>query len=278
MSFERGIIITKLKGYSTGALTKNEVYEWALFVAVSREYELMAKQDPLAERVIQFFIEINSESPKSVSSQNIAQYFIDCLEDRKEFSYESLKAFSTNKPAAQATAVTPSTAKKKPPEPVKLAVDPFAGPVSKPVNFSRIDLEKIFKFYVFVFAGIVVLLNLVSALNPNFLVRPEEIPPTTAESWSAAFPHIIYGIIIILALVLKVPKIVFYFFFFFSVLGMFFYWYVATDLLLKNGRPLVYLLLIAPLVSLPPTAGFYILLQRWVAELPRNKPKLRMDI
>lgn len=259
MQFERQIILVKLKGFVTGAVPKSEIYEWALFVAVSRDFEELAKQDPLAEKIVQFLIEINNEREKPLPLREVLQYFIDCLEGRKDFDQQKFDVLIG--------AETPGTA---PAPPVSKAADQTALQKKK-FTFPKFDLNVILKVYVIAFVVISVLLNLFAALSPQFLVRAGEIAPSSAESWRAALPHLCYGAVMLLALTLKVPRVVFYGIFFVAVLGMFFYWYVATDILLKNGRSLIYLLPLAPFVTLPPTAGFFLMLDRWFAEMPKPK-------
>ena len=72
--------------------------------------------------------------------------------------------------------------------------------------------------------------------------------------------------IMMIAMTVRVPRILFYGLFFISTGGMFFYWYTATDFVLKQGRSLIYLVPLLPFVALPPTCVFFIMLNRWFSE------------
>lgn len=289
MSFERKIILNKLEGFLAGVVSQSEIYEWALFVVVSKDYEELAKQDPLAEKLIQFLIEINHERPKAAPTREIIKYYSDCLDGKKEFDAHFMSILLGEKAAPGTTAkkatpvpVTPSplpdasSVESKPGTVPQIPVTPPRVKTVQPTALKFENFEILLKGYVLVFAVISLLLNLTAAINPGFLVRPGEIPPSTLESWSAAFPHVIYGLLISLAMMWRPSKAIFYIFFFTAALGMFFYWYVATDFILRQHRSLLYLLLVAPFVTLPPTVGFFLLLNRWFAETAR-KPKLRVD-
>ena len=250
MIFERKITLVKLKGFLTGEISKTEIYEWALFVAVSRDYEELIKSDPLAEQIIQFLVEINNERARSLPTQKVLGYYVDCLEGSKSFSPDDLRVIMGGKPLVKPAAAPAEKAK----------------PVEKKTLAREKALAAAMKAYVFIFAAVSVLLNLLSIVKPDFLVKHGQIPPTFTEAWRDAFPHLVYGLGMVLALTTKVPRLVFYGLFFIATWGIFFYWYVATDLVLKQGQSLVNLFPLLPFIALPPTAGFLIMLNQWFAQ------------
>ncbi len=246
MAFERKIILVKLAAFLTGEISANEIYERALFVAVSREYETLAKTDPLVESVIQFLVEINSERVRASPIRKILEYFVACLQGVKNFNPEELQAIKGEHSA-------------KPSNPNAVPAPPKESKSSKIVDI-------LIKIYVFLFLLASGAVNILTIVLPELLIRPGEIPPPSQEVIHAATPHLIYAISMLLALTIKVPRILFYGLFFISTGGMFFYWYTATDFVLKQGQSLIHLIPILPIVALPPTCMFFIMLNRWFSE------------
>lgn len=246
MATESKLILGKLIGFSTGEISKSEIYEWALYVVVSSEYEKSLKHDKLTEQIFQFLIDIEKPKLATAPTKKILQYFIDCLEDRKNFSPDDYKALMDDKPAATAQSFTKQNSQGIKKNPAKLT-----------------GLAKLAKIYALIFVTGSILLNTAAVIKPDLLVKPSEIAPSAFEVRKEALPHLIYGILILVAMSVKVPRIVFYGFIPVGIWGMFFYWSASTSFGLKHGLSLLNVLLLLFFVALPPTAAFFVLLTQW---------------
>ncbi|MCC6758973.1 MAG: hypothetical protein IT395_05055 [Candidatus Omnitrophica bacterium] len=253
MSVERKLLLVKLIGFLTGEISKNEIYEWALFVAVSRDYEELVKNDKLSEQIMQFLIDVNKPRTTTAPTQKILEYFIACLEDKKQFSEDDYKLLIADQPSKTATVPKSAVAAKKP---LRIPV-----PVLSPGK--RTLISRIANIYVFLFVSISIILNLTVILKPDFLVNPGEVAPIPDQVLRDAFPHLFYGITMIIALLVRGPRILFYALFFIATWGMLFYWYSITIFIFENKWPLYYLVMLSPALTLPPTLMFWIMLTRW---------------
>ncbi|MCB9757551.1 MAG: hypothetical protein H6753_03895 [Candidatus Omnitrophica bacterium] len=256
MSVERKLIITKLNGFLTGEISASEIYEWTLFVAVASDYENLIKNDKLVEQIFQFLMDITKPRSSLVSDKKVLEYFIQCLEDKRKFSQENYQSIILNKPVGAAD----------------VSVKPKTRVVVKPAT-SLGWLVGAAKVYALIFIIISLFLNGVSVMKPDLLVKANEIAPTTGEVWSSALPHLLYGVLILIAMFMKVPKVVFYGFVPVAIWGMFFYWSMATGFVLKYGLSARNILVLLVLMALPPTAAFFVLLNQWFSRLQTLRKK-----
>jgi hypothetical protein len=264
MSVERKLLLVKLLGFLTGEISKTEIYEWALFVAVSRDYEELIKNDKLSEYIIQFMIDVDKPRTTTTPTKKIVEYFIACLEDKKQFSEEDYKVLIADQPPAKpgaGTKAVPAEAKQN----LQISVKP---PSENAENAKKESVKEswfalVARIYVFIFIGISLALNLTVIFKPDFLMQPGEIAPLPDNVLRDAFPHLFYGLTMIIALIVRGPKILFYPLFFIAAWGMFFYWYSITMFVSEKQWPLYYLVILSPILTLPPTMMFWIMLSRW---------------
>lgn len=254
MSVERNFIIAKLNGFLTGEISASEIYEWTLFVAVSNDYENLIKNDKLVEQIFQFLMDITKPRSSLVSDKKVLEYFIQCLEDKKIFSQEVYQSIVHNK-SDRSTNVSA--------KPKIRAVEKPAG--STPASLGWLVWAA--KIYALIFIAASLLLNGAAVIKPDLLVNANEIAPTTEEVWRSALPHLVYGVLILIVMLIKVPKIVFYGFIPVAIWGMFFYWSVATSFVLKYGLSAMSISALLLLVALPPTAAFFVMLNQWFSRL-----------
>jgi len=267
MSVERKLLFVKLIGFQTGEISKNEIYEWALFVAVSSDYEELIKNDKLAEQIMQFLIDIDKPRTSTTPTKTIVDYFLSCLEEKKQFSEEYYKALIADQPAKQATAAktAAATAQHKA-QKISIQQQPSvteSATDSKKKSAKEIWIPLIARIYVALFVGVSIVLNLLVIFKSDFLLKQGEIAPLPDEVWRDAFPHLFYGLTMIVALIIKGPRILLLALFFVAAWGMFFYWYSITMFIFHNKWPLYYLVMLSPILTLPPTMMFWIMLKKW---------------
>ncbi len=246
MSVDRKVILDKLVGFSIGQISKSQIYEWALSFIVSGEYESIIKNDKFTQEIFQFLIDIEKSKSANVPAKKVLDYFIQCLQEKKVFSLEDYKALIGDKstPVVRAPEKQKLSQGEKPP----VALGWLVGAA---------------KIYALIFVACSILLNTVCLIKPDFLVKSDEIAPSAAEVGKEAFPHLIYGILILLAMSVKMPRVVFYAFIPVGIWGMFFYWSAATGFALKHGLSFLHVALLLIVVALPPTAAFFVLLSQW---------------
>lgn len=266
MSVERKLLLIKLIGFLTGEISKTEIYEWALSVAVSRDYEELIKNDKLSEKIIQFLLDVDKVRSNPLPIKKIVEYLIACLEERKPFDEAQYNALVSDQPSKQG-APTPTSANPN------ITVNPASVPQSKTAASAPLESKEppakmswitvVARVYIFLFITISLIMNLVGIFKPDFLLQPGEVPPVADDVWRDAFPHVFYAVTMLIALFLRGPKIVFFPLFFIAAWGMFFYWYSITMFILDHKWPLYYLVMLSPLLTLPPTLMFWIMLSRW---------------
>lgn len=251
MLYERKMLLTKLTGFSIGELSKQEIYEWALNVAVSSDFENLTKSDGLVEQIFQYLLNINKPRQTAVDSKKILAYFIDCLESRKTYSADEYNSMVSVKPVMpRAPGPAPSLAAKSGPA-VKILLPVWL------VSSARI--------YALLFILGSLGLNIFSIIKPDFLINANEIAPTAQQAARDATPHLFYGILIFVALFARLPRFMFLIFIPVAIWGMFFYWSAATGYVLKHGLSFFSAAILLVFVALPPTAVFFILLLQWFA-------------
>ncbi len=246
MSVDKKSIQAKLTGFLTGEISKSEIYEWALSVAVSSDYEKLLKDDKLIEQIFQFLIDIEKPKLTSVPTKKVLEYFIHCLEGKNTFIVEDFNALMGEKNARSAA-----------PE-IKNKTEKNASP-----SLRLGWLVTSAKVYALIFIVGSILLNSACVLKPDILVKPNEIAPSALEVGKQSLPHLFYGVLILLAMSVKVPRMVFLGFIPAGIWGMFFYWSFALSFAIKQNLGLRNLMLLLLLIAMPPTAAFFVLLNQW---------------
>lgn len=250
MVIEHKQVLSKLVGFLTGEISKAEIYQWALSIVVSSEYENLIKQDKLVEQIFQFLIDIEKPKHELAPTKKVLEYFVKCLKAEKIFSAQDYKALIGDKSAPAAATNTKQKSSQIEKSPLPLSWLVMAA-----------------KIYALIFVIISILLNTAIVIKPDLLIKPGEIAPTLAEVGKEAIPHLVYGILILFAMSVKVPRVVFYGVIPVGIWGMFFYWSSATSMILKHGVSLFTILFLVVFMALPPTAVFFVLLSQWFNHL-----------
>ncbi len=246
-------ILDKLTGFLTGEISKTEIYEWALSVVVLGEYESLAKNDQLVEKVFQHLLDIEKPKVDIDLTKKILRYFAQCLKAEAVYSVVRYDEILGN----------------------KLPADIARGPQQR---FARVEkslaslgwLVMAARIYVLLFVTVSILLNVAIVAKPDLFLGPDEIAATRLEVGKTALAHLIYGVLIVFAMTAKFPSVFFYGFIPAAVWGMFLYWSLAINILLKGNLSLPSILFLVVFIALPPGAAFFVILTQWFNS---SKPK-----
>ena len=227
---DRSSVLAKLKDYLEAKTPKNEIYEWALATALSKEYEKIAQEDTLIQRTILALLDINHVNQKKIPLREVFEYYRRCLEGEEEFAVENI--------------------------PMQLTAD--AGGLGilwlwlKDISQTPKGILVVLRIYVIIFGLSSVTIHLDSIRNPVFL-RTGDIVPTQNEVFQQSLPHLIYAFLILLPPSLLARRMLFYFSFPFLTFGMLYYWYISFRFAIKLALNPIFVLVILPFTALPAT-------------------------
>ena len=238
----RAIILEKLTGYLNQRLSKQAIYEWALFVAVSHEFEKIAAEDLLIGKTIQALIDINHDDLKNIPTHKMLEYYRRCLAG--ELTFEPLEYMRNL-------------------ERMDLSKEQFAADEEKKVekrHEERKQIRLMVRIYVVLFAFCSLVIHLFSILQPNFLRFAETIPTRLENLWDS-LPHVLYAIIILLPMRLTARGNFFYITFFVSLWGLFLYWYLPFIIVSKLAINMIFILALLPFSAIPASLAVWLLIK-----------------
>ena len=85
MSINKQEVLTKLNDYLCKRISKNDVYEWANKIVMSKDFDRLEKTDKLLSDAIQVLWELHHEGGKFDPTQEELEYFQRCLEDKEKY-------------------------------------------------------------------------------------------------------------------------------------------------------------------------------------------------
>jgi len=225
MAIDRETAISRLKGFLTGEVTKEEIYHWALGKAMSNDFEELSRTDPLLHEALEAMMDVNHEDAQFIPSREDLEYYQRCLAGAEEF-------------------VTRRTQ-------VQKQQNIF------PKHKFLSDLDLVFRVYVLVFAVCIIIVHLIGVLLPSFLQA--RIPPSRLEIFSDSLPHFIYAIILLVPVRILVRDNFFFVFLFVMGFGAYYYFYISLNLIAKLSVHFLVVLVILPYGALPAALAVYLL-------------------
>jgi len=246
---DRAILIAKITGYLAGTVTKDALYEWALFVAVSREYEAMSQQDVLVRDVVQSMMNINHHDPHLAPSAKMFEYYRRCLAGEAAYDPAHLVEQLAKIPVMKDPAGT------MPPDVRALKL--------KPGHRSfKSRVFRVLRFYVVSFAYCSLGIQLVSILNPSAFHFGENIP-SSGEVLKDAVTQIIYALLLLLPLAVTAREPWAFVALPATAYGVFYYGQIAFELITKLNLNVFFIVAILPFSVLPATIAFLLLVGQW---------------
>jgi hypothetical protein len=248
MNLTRETVLAKLTGYLDKEISKSAIYEWALFVAVSKEYEQLAPQDPLIATAVQALIDINHDDLKKIPTNKALEYYRRCLKDEIEFipleerrDIDKL-VIQDQQPAAPAITVPPETS--------------LVNALLKKQDYTRLLIAM--RVYVIVFAVCSLGIHIYSFINPEFMQMARDFT-SRFNSVKESLPHVLYALLVLLPPRFLARDTLYIVSLALLIVGFFYYWYIAITIVDKLALHPLLILIILPFSALPATLTLILL-------------------
>lgn len=259
MAITRQAVLEKLDGFLKGEISAEKIYEWALFIAVSSEYEQLVQKDPVISTTIQALISLNHTNKKQATRLEDLKLFRQCL------AGEMTLPSSGAETREAAPAEPPSEKQPKKREKRRK----FGQSVSGSMMTLRI--------YVVIFGICSLIVNLLTVIKPEWLSLGADVQ-TPVERLGETWLHISYAALLILPFPMIVRGPLFIAALPLFVFGMVYYWYVTVMLVAKLSLNLIFFLAVMPFSAIPATLALILLVVNWIeARDDMSSPQFRSD-
>ncbi len=233
MIVNRETILRELSAYLNNELSKQEVYEWALSVAVTDHFQELARGDVLIRRTIQAMIDINHDDLKFIPTRKALEYYRRCLVGEEKFVPLEINKDLKN---------------------LNIPDDPdIVNRKKKPKYFI------FFRIYIIIFSICSLTIHIASMIDPAFF-NLDQTSPTRLAVIKESFPHVFYALFVLIPVRYLVRWVLFYPSFVFLSLGMLYYWYISFQMVLKLSLNMVFIFMILPLTAIPATLALFLLM------------------
>jgi len=242
MQLNRETVLAKLTGYLDKEISKSAIYEWALFVAVSKEYEQVVSQDPLVANTVQALIDINHDDLKKIPTHKALEYYRRCLKGELEFI-----------PLEDRMDIDQLGIPDEPPPSAPVSVGPETARVNaliKRHDYTRV--LKLMRLYVVGFALSSLGIHIFSVIDPDFIRLTGE----QTSRWNSAresLPHVLYAFLVLLPPAFLAKDILYPAAIALLTTGFFYYWYIAYIIVQKLTLHPLFILVFLPFSAVPAT-------------------------
>jgi hypothetical protein len=254
MLINRDIALQKLNAHLSQGLSREELYEWALGLAVSEDYQSLSQSDPLLRATLDAMMKFNRKDPAKSSPPGALEYYRRCLAGEAEFVPGALAgAPKASKPADGET----SSADPSFPQPKSLtfkeSIEQF-----REWKYSR-DVFLVARLYVVVFAVCCFVVQVSSVINPGFMQIGLWVP-SRGQALLAAIPHLFYAYLVLLPprrLIqgkMYLPSLLAF------ILGAAYYWRMSFLIVTQLSLNWIFLLVMLPFSAIPATLALILLL------------------
>ena len=242
---DRKTILEKLAEYLNNKISQEEIYKWALAVAVSEEYDELAGKDLLIRKTIQALIDIHHDDLKLIPTRKALEYYRRCLvgeekfeplEDKKDLKRLNIPDFPQEQPQRVKT-----------PKP------------KKPKQGGGKEFYIAFRIYTIIFSISSLTIHIISIIKPDLFSFDEEIP-TRMEVVTRSLPHLLYAFFVLVPMWLTARGVLYYLSFLVLTLGMLYYWYLSAVIVMNYSLHLIFILAILPFCAFPATLALYLLM------------------
>jgi hypothetical protein len=227
MNAERQVVLSKVTQFLNNEISQEEIYTWALEVAVSKEYEELSKQDPLLKETIETLLMMQHPGFKVVPTRKAIEYYRRCLSGDEQFI-----------PLKERKDLD----KLKIPDEVREVIQQ-----QKEKQSLRGKVFLLMRIYVLLFGLAVLGVYAFSILKGGLAVLGAE-PTSKLLVWEPIL-YMLYALIIILPLRFTAKGILFYFTFPIVIIGMVYFWSIPVRLF----QSVLLILLALPLSGIPAT-------------------------
>jgi hypothetical protein len=227
MTVERQTLLRKVGQFLAQEISQDAIYAWALQIAVSREYEDLAKQDPLIKETIEALLMMQHTDLKAVPTRKAIEYYRRCLSGEEKF--------------------VPLRERK---DLDKLRIPNEFREAMGRKKMGKTGKEKVFalmRFYVALF-GLSVLGIYAFSLIRDGLLGPAAGAVKMSALWEPML-YIIYALTIVMPVRFMAKGFLFYFTFPILLLGMIYFWSIPVRLF----QNILFIILALPLSAIPAT-------------------------
>ena len=252
----REILLKKLTGYLNKEISLEDIYLWALGVAVSPDYEIISRSDLLAGQVIKDLVDLHHDDLKRVPTRKALEYYRDCLGGKEDYDPQKIKTLGFYETGTQAS--VKRVAQRREEEKEDWESDFFA----------------LSRMYVIFFGMCSLAINLFSILKPEF-IRSQGVIPTHFEVFKDSLPHILYAVLILSPSRWVTRGTLFYLSFPLAMFGMLYYWYISVSIITKLSLHFMFVLVILPFSAIPAALVLVLLIvsrEEW-----RQKARYKVD-
>ena len=229
MTIFKNFALTKLNDFLDGKIPQETIYEWALAVVVSREYEQLVKTDPILKAVIQALIDMNHKDAGRVPSRADLEYLKKCLEGQAEF------------------------------EPLAQRWEKARKEEKENKSKSQGSLFLALRIYVVLFALCSIAVNILAVLKPN-LFQWELENPSALNVLLQVWPHLLYAIFLLIPFKKLVRGLLYYCSIGVLGSGSFYYGYITVDIVIKLSLNILMIFVVAPFSVIPAVVALFLLI------------------
>ena len=246
----RQIVLEKLNAYLNNKISKKEIYEWALFSAVSGDSEEITAKDPLLKSAVNAMIEMNYSDLRAPTRKAL-EYYRRCLAGELEFiplevHQELHKLDIPDIPEEQ----------KKDALPVPL-IKLWAKKVREWKYLKDAILTA--RLYVIIFAVCSLVVQISSIISPGFMQFGLWVP-TRWQAVLDSFPHLVYAYVVLVPPRRLMPLRIFVLTLPLLILGAVFYWSIAWMILNKLSLGWVFILAVLPYTVIPALLALFLVI------------------
>jgi len=268
MPISREILESKLEDFLNDKISQEEIYSWALQVAVANDLAVLEKEDPLVHRILLDLSNIRGAQSHAVTQDDWA-YYLKCLQGQ-----ESFKPFRHKRSHMWLVFALGSR--------IVFAVCLFTlrvyvflfGLCMFAVNYLLLrdpsifqNPEKLVAFLAFLdtssLSGLYGFLSHL-VMKPEFPFIMEMVQPQQAILQIPVL-HLVYAFLILMPPGFVARNIVFTVSFPLLILGVFYYWYLAWDISARLAFAFMFdrfiaCLVLSPMTGIPATIALFLLI------------------
>lgn len=252
MLINRDIVLEKLNAYLGNAISKEDLYEWALLVSLLEDNQGIINADPLLRASLKAMMESKHKDSAKFAVIKTIEYYRQCLSGEVEFSPASVQHLSPDMktPVSAGEAAAPVTQ--------KILTLPELVQVFKGWKYFK-DTFLTARLYVLVFAVCSFAVQISSVINPGFM-QIGLLVPTHWQAFVDALPHLVYAYLVMLPPRRLIPRKIFLIALPVFIVGAVFYWKMSFFILAKLSLNGIFILAILPFSAIPATVALALLL------------------
>lgn len=248
----RQTVSEKLTAYLNNTVSKQEIYEWALSSAVSKDFEEITAQDPLLKTAVNAMIEMNHSDLRRLPTRKALEYYRRCLAGELEFipleAHKELHKLN----------IPDIPEERKTDTPLRTPLIKLWPQMIREWKYLK-DTILTARIYVIIFAVCSLAVQISSILSPGFMQIGLWVP----ARWQAfldAFPHLVYAYVVLMPPQRFVPTRMFVLALPLLIIGVVFYWTISWMILMKLSLSWIFILALLPFTVIPALLALFLVI------------------